>query len=103
MARTLAWPLRHTPGGRYSTVEQNTLGEVQQSVDMILTVPAGSLVYDPSFGRPELAFTSPRDLESVVEQVVTAEESGDPRAGDVAVTATGGAVRAVVGSVREVY
>lgn len=101
MARTLAWPLRHTPAGRYATVEQGSLAEVQQGVDMILTVPAGSLVYDPGFGRPELAFTSPRDLESVVEQVI---EDAEPRAGDLDVTVSPtGRVTAVVGSVRGIY
>ena len=67
--RDLAWPLSLAPGGRERTVVQGGLLDVQQGVDMLFTVPEGHLLYDQSFGRPDLAF-NPQAGDAIERTIV---------------------------------
>lgn len=71
MALDLQWPLSRSPNGRERVVEQGSIGEVQQGVDMTFHVPAGHLRHDVGFGRDEYAFSL--DATAAIEQTIDDE------------------------------
>lgn len=71
MALDLEWPCSIGPSGRERVVEQGSLEEVQQGVDLTFHVPAGHLLHAKDFGRDEYAFAI--DPTSAIEQTIKDE------------------------------
>lgn len=72
----LAWPLR-LANGTLATVEQDTLTDVTQCVNVLLHTPRGARVLLPDYGIEDPTFTDGLDLDEVLEQVADYEERAD--------------------------
>lgn len=82
------------PGGRERVVEQGSLEEVQQGVDLTFHIPAGHLRHAKDFGRDEYAFAV--DPAAGVEQTIAAECE---RVADYDLTVDDGALTVLVTAV----
>ena len=101
--RTFAWPLRKTPSGRLATVAVDSEVELAQAVDMVCTIPDGSVRAIPSLGRPELALRHLSD-ERQEDTLRAAVADQEPRVNADALEfrAAGGVVTVDTRSVRSV-
>jgi phage baseplate assembly protein W len=68
----LAWPLRLI-GGQLAAVEQDTLAEVTQCVNVLLRTPRGARVLLPDFGVEDPSFVDGLDIDDALAQVARYE------------------------------
>lgn len=71
----LAWPLR-LDGTRMATLEQDTVDEVAQCVELLLSTEPGQRLELPEYGVPPWLFTTTVDVDRVLAEV----EEWEPRA-----------------------
>jgi phage baseplate assembly protein W len=57
----LSWPLRLANTGHLATVEQDSVDDVAECVEVVLRTRPGELDFHPRFGSPDLAF---REMQS---------------------------------------
>ncbi len=74
----LRWPLQlpepHEPPGPFRTVEQDTLAEVTQSVQIMLNTVVGERLRDaPHYGIPEPITGNPQNTQVVLDQAARFE------------------------------
>lgn len=65
----LAYPLRLLPDGTFATVDQDTLDDVRQCVQVLLNTPQGIRPLAPSIGISDYAFQGidPDELQALLE------------------------------------
>ena len=73
----LALPLTLGPNGSFNTIQQDTIEEVAQSVEVILGTPLGSRLQVPGFGVPDPVLTELSPSAHQIQQVIAQWE---PRA-----------------------
>lgn len=74
MANHLAWPIRFD-NGHLATVEQDTIDEVTQCVQLLWQIPSGWFIHDPDLGVENPVFSElPLDIADLAQ---AAEEFED--------------------------
>lgn len=76
-ASHFAWPFSVVDGD-IATVEQDSLEQIEQCVEVILRTPVGSRIDAPGFGRPDELFEQ-LGPEPSAEAFVAAVERDEPR------------------------
>lgn len=69
----IAWPLELI-GGHLAVLEQDSLDEVTQAVNVLLHTPRGARVLAPDFGIDDPTFTEGLDTDEVLTQVAAYED-----------------------------
>lgn len=78
----LAFPFRVAPGGSFAVVEQDTVDEVAQNVEVVVRTPVGDRIEIPEFGSRQLIFGEVGGDD--VQQVLAAVTVWEPRADVIA-------------------
>lgn len=85
----LAYPLRLLADGTFETVEQDTLDDVRQCVQVLLNTPVGVRPLAPQVGIPDYTFqgVDPDELQELLEDqedraVITITTSDPAQTGD---------------------
>ena len=66
----LAIPLVLGPGGAFLTVQQDSLDDVRQSVEVLLGTQIGERIVTPSYGIPDLTYgqIDPTEIAGLISQ-----------------------------------
>lgn len=68
----LAWPFRNV-GGRFATVDQDTIEDVRQNVHAYLNTGRGERSLSPDFGVEDLTFSSAVNTALLAAEIEEAE------------------------------
>lgn len=74
----LAFPFRVEPSGEVATLEQDSLDEIAQNVEVLLRYRAGDLIENLDFGVTDLTFTV--GTAAVREAIIAQVALWEPRA-----------------------
>jgi phage baseplate assembly protein W len=72
-----AFPLRLGRGGSFAVVEQDSVDDITQSVQVLLSTPVGSRIELPEYGVEALEFTTVVDRASIVQAINDWEPRAD--------------------------
>lgn len=82
----LAIPFRLNPDGSAQTVDQDSIDDIAQCVEVLTATTIGSRIELPGYGIPDLTFTQG---QPAAQQILQAINTWEPRA-DATVTTTPG-------------
>jgi phage baseplate assembly protein W len=95
-----ALPLRLDGTGGFAVLEQDSVDDVAQCVAVVLATPVGSRAEAPTFGVPQVEFTSTVPAEDLVEAVVEWEPRADLDVDSVSGLGVDGTVTEITARVR---